>query len=114
MESPTSRCLALTPPADAKPAVFKGLRRVPGLAALLERTAFPKGVPPFIADLARLEWAVHEVGAERVLFGTDTPLYSTAMQRARIDHADLTETDKRLILRDNALNLFGSKLGDVK
>jgi len=57
-----------------------------------------------------IEWAVQEVGAERVLFGTDTPLYSTAMQRARINHADLTDADKRLILRDNAVKLFASKL----
>lgn len=57
-----------------------------------------------------IEWAVQEIGAERVLFGTDTPLYSTAMQRARIDHADLSDDVKRLILRDNAVRLFGSKL----
>ena len=57
-----------------------------------------------------IEWAVQEIGAERVLFGTDTPLYSTAMHRARIDHADLSDTDKRLILRDNASKVFGSKL----
>ncbi len=54
-----------------------------------------------------IEWAVREVGAERVLFGSDTPLYHTAMQRARIDHADLGEADRRLILRDNAIRLFG-------
>jgi hypothetical protein len=54
-----------------------------------------------------IEWAVREVGAERVLFGTDTPLYNTAMQRARIDHADLADEAKRLILRDNAVRLFG-------
>jgi uncharacterized protein len=54
-----------------------------------------------------IEWAVREVGPERVLFGTDTPLYDTAMQRARIDQADLTDDQKRLILRDNAARLFG-------
>jgi predicted TIM-barrel fold metal-dependent hydrolase len=54
-----------------------------------------------------IEWAVREVGADRVLFGTDTPLYHTAMQRARIDHADLSDADKRRILRENALRLFG-------
>ncbi len=32
------------------------------------------------------------------------------MQRARIDHADLSDADKHLILRDNALKVFGSKL----
>lgn len=56
-----------------------------------------------------IEWAVKEVGAERLLFGTDTPLYFTAMQRARIDHADISDADKRLILRANAVRLFKLK-----
>lgn len=43
--------------------------------------------------------------------GTFAPaMYHTAMQRARIEHADLTDTDKRLILRDNAVRVFGLKL----
>ncbi|MFO0918366.1 MAG: amidohydrolase family protein [Planctomycetaceae bacterium] len=54
-----------------------------------------------------IEWAVAEVGVERVLFGTDTPLYFTAMQRARIDHADLSEAQKKMILCENAERLFG-------
>jgi predicted TIM-barrel fold metal-dependent hydrolase len=53
-----------------------------------------------------IEWAVKEVGAERVLYGTDTPLYFSVMQRARIDHADLPDRDKRLILRENAVRLL--------
>ena len=53
-----------------------------------------------------IEWAVKEVGADRVLFGTDTPLYHTSMQRIRIDHADVSDADKRKILRDNAIQLF--------
>lgn len=57
-----------------------------------------------------IEWAVGEIGAELVLFGTDTPLYHAAMQRSRIDHADLPEQAKRQILRENALRLFGAKL----
>ena len=54
-----------------------------------------------------IEWAVNEVGVDRILFGTDTPLYSTAMQRARIDKADLSDQDKRKILRDSAVALLG-------
>ena len=54
-----------------------------------------------------IEWAVREVGPDRVLFGTDTPLYNTAMQRARIEHADLSDDIKRQVLRDNAVRLFG-------
>ncbi len=53
-----------------------------------------------------IEWAVREIGVERVLFGTDTPLYHTAMQRARIDHANLTHQQKRMILNENARRLF--------
>lgn len=57
-----------------------------------------------------IEWAVREVGVDRILFGTDTPLYHSGMQRARIEHADLSDDAKRQILRDNALRLFGAAL----
>lgn len=53
-----------------------------------------------------VEWAVQEVGAERLLFGSDAPLYHLAMQRARIDAADIPLEAKRLILRGNALKYF--------
>ena len=53
-----------------------------------------------------IEWAVRQVGADRILFGTDTPLYHASMQRARLDHADLTDVAKRMILRENAERLF--------
>lgn len=58
-----------------------------------------------------IEWGVREIGAERILFGTDTPLYFAPMQRIRIDRADLNDRDKQLILRDNALRLL--RLGDA-
>ena len=53
-----------------------------------------------------IEWAVREIGAERILFGTDTPVYFAPMQRARIDAADIPMAVKRRILRDNAVVLF--------
>ena len=53
-----------------------------------------------------IEWAVKEIGAERLLFGSDTPLYHVAMQRVRIEAAEITSTAKRLILRDNAVKFF--------
>ena len=53
-----------------------------------------------------IEWAVGEVGEERILFGTDTPLYFAASQRARIDHADLSDEQKRMILCDNARRIL--------
>lgn len=54
-----------------------------------------------------IEWAVKEVGAEKVLYGTDTPLYHSSMQRVRIDHAELTDVQKHQILHENAERLFG-------
>lgn len=54
-----------------------------------------------------IEWAVAEIGAERILFGSDTPLYHVAMQRVRINAADIPDAAKRLILRDNAVKFFG-------
>jgi predicted TIM-barrel fold metal-dependent hydrolase len=53
-----------------------------------------------------IEWAVSEVGVDHVLFGTDTPLYHASMQRARIDAADLSDAQKRQILRGNAIRVF--------
>jgi len=54
-----------------------------------------------------IEWAVREVGADRVLYGTDSPLYFAPMQRARVERAEISDAEKRLILRDNAVRLFG-------
>lgn len=53
-----------------------------------------------------LEWAVDQVGADRILFGTDSPLYSAATQRARVDQAEIPLADKRRILHDNAAKLL--------
>lgn len=53
-----------------------------------------------------IEFAVREAGADRVLYGTDTPLYIASMQRVRIDRAELSDSDKKKILRDNALRLI--------
>lgn len=60
-----------------------------------------------------IEWAVREIGPDRLLFGTDTPLYFAPMMRARIDFADIRPRDKSLILRGNAMRLFGERIGRV-
>lgn len=53
-----------------------------------------------------IEWGVREIGADRLLFGTDTPLYHAGMMRARIDFADISEEERRRILSDNARSLL--------
>lgn len=54
-----------------------------------------------------IEMAVREVGSEKILFGTDTPLYFAPMQRARIDYADISHADKENILWNNSVRIFG-------
>ena len=55
-----------------------------------------------------IEWGVQEVGVDRFLYGTDTPLYFAPMQRARIDQADLSDCEKQQILREGAIGLLTS------
>jgi predicted TIM-barrel fold metal-dependent hydrolase len=58
-----------------------------------------------------IEWAVEEIGHERILFGTDTPLYWSAMQKARIETADIGEEAKAAILYRNAARLLNEDVG---
>ena len=53
-----------------------------------------------------IEHAVDHLGADRILFGTDTPLYFAAMQKARIAYAAISDKAKRMILYENAAQLL--------
>ncbi|MHB9070807.1 MAG: amidohydrolase family protein [Sedimentisphaerales bacterium] len=53
-----------------------------------------------------IEWTVKEIGSERLLYGTDTPLYFAPMQRARIDSSCISYEAKKNILIDNAMKIF--------
>ena len=55
-----------------------------------------------------IEYAHSRIGADRILFGTDT--YSAAFQRGRIEFALIPAEDKPKILRDNARRLFAKHL----
>lgn len=54
-----------------------------------------------------IEWAVEQVGAQRLLFGSDAPVYFTACQKARIECAEMDEAARRAILYENAARLLG-------
>lgn len=51
-----------------------------------------------------IEYAVEEVGSEKILFGTDT--YSPIFQYSSIALARISQTDKENILYKNAIRLF--------
>lgn len=55
-----------------------------------------------------VEYAYSRIGADRILFGTDT--YSAAFQRGRITFAMIPEEAKRKILLENAEKLFEKNL----
>lgn len=54
-----------------------------------------------------IETMVERVGAERVLFGTDTPFIDPRPQVGRIAYSRLTDDQKRRIFGLNAKKLFG-------
>jgi predicted TIM-barrel fold metal-dependent hydrolase len=53
-----------------------------------------------------LEIAVSEIGSDRILFGTDSGCYFSPSQRARVDHARISDADKENILFRNTLGIF--------
>ncbi len=61
-----------------------------------------------------VEYAVAELGARRVIFGSDWPIRDYATQRARVTGADIAEEEKTVILSGNAARLLGrDDLGGV-
>lgn len=65
-----------------------------------------------LCDTCRLngvvEKMVREVGAEKVVFGTDAPLQTHDFQMGCVIGAKISDEEKKLILRDNALRLLSS------
>lgn len=57
-----------------------------------------------------VEWAVEQVTADKLLFGTDTPLHHVAMMKQRIEYANISEPAKAAIFCGNALGLLGDKV----
>lgn len=53
-----------------------------------------------------VEYAVEQLGAERVLYGSDAPIRDFGVAIARITGSRLTASEQRMILRDNARALL--------
>lgn len=54
-----------------------------------------------------LEYIVGQVGAERILFGSNYPVSNPAVYIAGVDYENLTDTNKELIFYKNAERLLG-------
>jgi len=57
---------------------------------------------------AKVALAVREIGAHRVLYGSDMPFHDPAFDMARIEYADIPEEGKKLIMGENARRLLDS------
>jgi len=57
-------------------------------------------------DNGMIEWAVAELGPEKILFGTDMPLLDPHTQLAKITGAEIDERAKALILGGNLVDLL--------
>lgn len=60
------------------------------------------------APYGLVEYFVQEVGAERVLFGTDAPWLPYAYPLGRVAFADISEEDKHTILVENPRRILGT------
>ena len=54
-----------------------------------------------------VEYAVEQLGAERVVFGSDAPGRDFSCQLGRVQGADITEEQRRAILTENGARLLG-------
>ena len=81
---------------------------------ILEAIEVAKEFPNVYLDTASsriyagvIEMMVDEVGAERVLYGSDVPFLSPVPQIGKVIYADIGESEKEMILGKNAAKLFG-------
>jgi len=57
---------------------------------------------------AKVAQAVQEIGASRVLYGSDMPFHDPAFDMARIEYAKISAEDKKLVMGENAKKLLDS------
>jgi predicted TIM-barrel fold metal-dependent hydrolase len=69
---------------------------------LLDTTGSPN-------DAMTIKQAVEELGAERVVWGSDVPSLVLGVEMAKIQYADVSEAEKRLILGENMAKVLHLK-----
>lgn len=115
-----------TPDAKASPAAIAQVAaRYPGLTFVLGHPVFTEGQRAeavravldtpnvhldvaYQADPATTEFFVRELGAQRVLFGSDAPFFAPGEVIASIESADITDADRDAIFSGNARALIDS------
>ena len=78
-----------------------------GIRVLRKHRRIPMAVEGYDPTAGAVEMAVRELGAERVIYGSDVPGRSFASQLAKVVGADISDDAKRLILGGNLRRLLG-------
>ena len=78
-----------------------------GIRALRKHRRIPMAVEGYDPTAGAVEMAVRELGAERVIYGSDVSGRSFASQLAKVVGADIPDDAKRLILGGNLRRLLG-------
>ena len=60
-------------------------------------------------DNGMIEHAVEEVGAERIIYGSDSPLLDPLLQVAKVKGAEISDEAKELILHGNIERMLGQR-----
>lgn len=61
-------------------------------------------------DIDFIETAVEELGAEKILYGSDWPIFSMSFALARVQEADILDMAKTMMLGDNLERIMGKKI----
>jgi predicted TIM-barrel fold metal-dependent hydrolase len=83
----------------------RGIRAVQSSPNILVETS------GFDASAGFIEMAVRELGAERIVFGSHLPSRSLGTELSKIIAAEISESDKRLILGENFRKLIQRPVG---
>ncbi|HEX4812994.1 MAG TPA: amidohydrolase family protein [Nonomuraea sp.] len=86
-----------------------GLDRV--VAAVRERPSIHLDLTGPLSWQGVVEFLVGELGADRLVFGSDLPFTNAGLQLGGLVYADIDDADKRRILGGNAAPLFGLEIG---
>ncbi|MBW2145902.1 MAG: amidohydrolase [Deltaproteobacteria bacterium] len=57
---------------------------------------------------AKIALAVHEIGASRVLYGSDLPFHNPSVEMSKVKYAEISDEARNLIMGENAERLFES------
>lgn len=87
--------------------VFTEGQRIEAVAALETRSNLSLDIA-YQDDPATTEFFVREIGADRVLFGSDAPFFDPARVIASVEAADIGEADREAIFSGNAERLIAA------